>query len=194
MEHHTAELTNKGDEMGLQITFVFRTEANGYGKNDLDRYLTMQGEEKAVLLREALKKPEFDLILSSPAARAIRTAAIVGGIVNSQDVISVCELYRPMNFDSSDTMTALLRQYGNEAAAAIKRHIDEAAEDILPSRQYEVLVAGHKVLLPIVAESLLQKVWRYSVTSQEIEKITRCDFSEFRGLQIDGRGNVLFIE
>ncbi len=55
-----------------------KTERKSTTGRDFDRQLAERGERDASRMGEELRKSDFDLILSSPAARAVQTAALAG--------------------------------------------------------------------------------------------------------------------
>src|SRR5512136_509230 len=68
----------------------------GYAK-DADRPLTPEGERKLQLIAEAMEALElkFDLILSSPYARARQTAEVVTGVLHARKQLEFSDSLTP---------------------------------------------------------------------------------------------------
>jgi broad specificity phosphatase PhoE len=119
------------------------------GRTDLD--LTDEGERQALRLGRSLAEVRFDLVLSSPRRRAVRTAALAG-----LDPVSIDEDLVEWDYGDLEGLTTVEIQQryptwsiwagpwpGGETAADVTSRADRLIDRILASAVTRVGIVGH---------------------------------------------------
>ena len=159
---------------------------------DLARPLSDIGEKQAADRLANLGSKKYDLVLSSPALRCVRTAAVVASM-SEGDVVTLSALvpsspgdngvgdaidaefkklgYAPLRAyrAESDAIT----KFGVEAAAAIMEQIRDLPGDA------EVLVTNHHPCVSAIALALI------SEDSPEVERVLAIVLGETEGFTLD---------
>ena len=132
--------------------------------SDLKRSLNEEGQQQAERRGAKLGSIHFNLVLSSPAIRAVETAGIIGA---GPAVSALPQLYIPDNEDGKflDALFerlgyATLREYEeNGAAAPLQRSALATIRAIqmclmMVARRENILVVGHAILLNAIGVCL----------------------------------------
>lgn len=142
------------------------------GEKDFPRKLTEMGRAQVRGRRVALGEPTFDLVIASPATRALETAEIIAGV--NLLSISLCDaLYEPSNRSDCEVITGLFAEIGYapfriytvEAPYEFGRYTIEvgaAIKKLIPPQASQILVVGHAVLLNCLILSMIGEDDRYA--------------------------------
>jgi phosphohistidine phosphatase len=126
------------------------------GPDDRYRILTAAGKDE--VRRQARwmrsKKFRFDVIATSPLARAYETAEIVARALGQKDVLTTWEELAPGG--DLETVCYHAAQYGENAAVLITGH--EPALSILISR----IISGTDAVSIVIAKGGMAKIRNYS--------------------------------
>ena len=186
------------------MTFVFSTSSHTTGnvEHDHERLLTDIGENRALALRKYLGDQRFEILVSSPAARAFRTAKLVGGehVVNN-DIIQLEELY-DRDFCATprkqQAISDRINEVGKKAAKTLIERIDAyvlrwTREHGVFLKEWNVLVATHKTLVPTIAANVLKRYWDCQDEDQRLTQLQQMDLKEQHAVRIKWDGALAFI-
>ncbi len=153
---------------GTVVIDVFRhanAKTAGEGQPDFTRPLSDKGRRQASIVRRWLKRPSYGLVLSSPALRAVQTAAIVGSRAQA-GVIIIPALYWGSNDKLNTEMFVMFEKLGyatpleydlENGGHLIRKQNNLAWREIW---QYistglarRVLIVGHAILAPGVGQA-----------------------------------------
>jgi len=112
----------------MHIYLVRHTEAvpvGGMITRDADRTLSVRGEADAALMGTALARvePGLNIVVTSPLARAVRTAEIIGGQITQHPVLHVSEHLAP-GFNHRSLMQQLVSLSGGGSIIAVGHQPD----------------------------------------------------------------------
>ena len=140
---------------------IFR-HAKADPKPHLDRLRTLsdKGREQALQLKLALGRPTYDLVIASPALRAVQTAALLTGRGESE-VITIPELHWEYNPEFAAAMDGWYPRltgktpsayYAEPNGALLCAHNERARETvwakIVERKAAHVSITSHAVLAP----------------------------------------------
>ncbi len=156
------------------------------------RALSGKGQGQAELRRKILGNPKFDLILSSPAARAVQTALIVSDQPEST-VQKMHQLCWTEGSDFAKAIDAMFRELGYKPLADYRKHpqghlLDEQAGETwtlfqaFPFSGKSALITGHAVMSNALACQAIggydPSEWRY---------LSETSFGECEGVTLEFR-------
>lgn len=168
------------------LTFLRHGKADR-AASDFDRVLGEAGRDQAAECRMRLESPEFDVVFSSPAPRAIATAAIVSGKPESA-IFPINQMYPWPDTDDGAVIDRVFNDLGYAPLSAYLSEPDgqvvsrygnlvwSVLRDTIGNVEGKVLVSGHAVLSPSIGVAACNGHEGFAAKLREINLGECCGF------------------